>query len=187
MGETLLHAQCSSRRAYMSLPTRCNGLRHRVTVDPITPGPATATAAAIYGSGSSGQQHQHQQLIRNQLNPYTAVVQHLSSINTQHQPAEYAQPIDSAVQMATAAPEANPPIALAATASRPAVAIDVEYSHLILKSGQKVAVPAWVAVVDEQCNLLLNTFIQPGVSSGMIEQDHLASVMHSPWCSDVSM
>eukprot|EP00879_Flechtneria_rotunda_P007678 GHRR01008051.1.p1 GENE.GHRR01008051.1~~GHRR01008051.1.p1 ORF type:complete len:429 (+),score=108.12 GHRR01008051.1:504-1790(+) len=47
----------------------------------------------------------------------------------------------------------------AVTALAPAVALDVEYAHLLLPDGQKISLAAWVALVDEQCNLLLKTYI----------------------------
>lgn len=50
------------------------------------------------------------------------------------------------------------------SAAPSAVAMDVEYTHLLLQNGKWVAAPAWVAVVDEDCNLLLKTYIRPEVS-----------------------
>lgn len=56
---------------------------------------------------------------------------------------------------------ATPATATAGVAvTKPAVALDVEYAHYLTAEGKHVSVPAWVAVVDQHCALLLKTFIQ---------------------------
>lgn len=45
----------------------------------------------------------------------------------------------------------------------PAVALDVEYSHLLLEDGSRVAAPAWVALVGEGGATLLKSHVRPAV------------------------
>lgn len=59
-----------------------------------------------------------------------------------------------------------------------AVAIDVEYVHMVLPDGRQLSAPAWVALVDHQCQLLLKTYTNPLVSTW-----HLCCVMSIKCCS----
>jgi hypothetical protein len=43
------------------------------------------------------------------------------------------------------------------------VSLDVEYAHMRLAGGAEVSCPAWVALLDQHCGVLLKTYIQPEV------------------------
>lgn len=59
-------------------------------------------------------------------------------------------------------PTSTAPSATAVTT--PAIALDVEYAHYITAAdSQHVSAAAWVALVDEHCNVLLKTLIQQQV------------------------
>ncbi|WIA32659.1 hypothetical protein OEZ86_003460 [Tetradesmus obliquus] len=53
-----------------------------------------------------------------------------------------------------------------ASASPAAVSLDVEYAHMRLADGSEVSCPAWVALLDQHCTVLLKTYIQPEVPPG---------------------
>jgi hypothetical protein len=71
-----------------------------------------------------------------------------------------------AVTAAAAAPAGE-------AAATHAVALDVEYAHYTTADGRHISVPAWVAVVDQHCTVLLKTFIRHQVSSSRV---------HDLWC-----
>jgi hypothetical protein len=79
-----------------------------------------------------------------------------------------------AVTAAAAAPAGEAAATQAAVAvTAPAVALDVEYAHYTTADGRHISVPAWVAVVDQHCTVLLKTFIRHQVSSSRV---------HDLWC-----
>jgi hypothetical protein len=43
------------------------------------------------------------------------------------------------------------------------VSLDVEYAHMRLADGAEVSFPAWVALLDQHCSVLLKTYIKPEV------------------------
>jgi len=49
-----------------------------------------------------------------------------------------------------------------------AVALDVEYAHYRTAEGRHVSLPAWVALVDEHCTVLLKAHISQKVSSNRV-------------------
>jgi hypothetical protein len=49
------------------------------------------------------------------------------------------------------------------SAAPAAVSLDVEYAHMRLAGGGEVSSPAWVALLDQHCSVLLKTYIQPEV------------------------
>ena len=66
--------------------------------------------------------------------------------------------IAAAAAAPPAAASAGPPVV-----RKPAVALDVEYAHYLTAEGRQVSVPAWVALVDQDCCVLLKTHIQQQV------------------------
>jgi hypothetical protein len=49
------------------------------------------------------------------------------------------------------------------SAAPAAVSLDVEYAHMRLADGAEVSSPAWVALLDQHCSVLLKTYIKPEV------------------------
>lgn len=117
----------------------------------------TCTAAA---------QHQHQ---RRALHNGSASTRSAPAVLFAAKPLvpSVTYPAGQSTQSAAAAPATEPvgPAAGAIPAVlKPAVALDVEYAHYLTADDKHISVPAWVALVDQHCNVVLKTFIQHQVS-----------------------
>ncbi|KAF6253804.1 hypothetical protein COO60DRAFT_386325 [Scenedesmus sp. NREL 46B-D3] len=98
--------------------------------------------------------------------------QHPTASTTDHSisqslPQPPATPAAAAAGAAAAASPLSGLSASCSSAAAPAaVSLDVEYAHMRLADGAEVSSPAWVALLDQHCAVLLKTYVKPEVPAG---------------------